>query len=67
VKVDTALLRSAIENVLRKAVRYTERGSQVEVSLLADSVDERTIAIIEVADHGPGVPVNDLSNFSPVL
>jgi signal transduction histidine kinase len=46
VKVDTALLRSAIENVLRKAVRYTERGSQVEVSLLADSVDERTTNLL---------------------
>jgi two-component system sensor histidine kinase CpxA len=63
VKANTSLLRSAIENVLRNAIRYTERGSQVEVSLLADSVSERTIAIIQVADHGPGVPVNDLSNI----
>jgi two-component system sensor histidine kinase CpxA len=63
VKANTSLLRSAIENVLRNAIRYTERGSQVEVSLLADSVSERTVAIIQVADHGPGVPVNDLSNI----
>src|SRR6266404_4409701 len=63
VRANTSLLRSAIENVLRNAIRYTQRGSQVEVSLLADSVNEQTIAIIQVADHGPGVPVKDLSNI----
>ena len=66
VRANTSLLRSAIENVLRNAIRYTERGSQVEVSLLADSVNGQTIAIIHVADHGPGVPEPDLVNvFRP--
>jgi len=36
------------------------------VSLLADSVNGQTIAIIHVADHGPGVPEPDLVNvFRP--
>lgn len=66
VRANSSLLRSAIENVLRNAIRYTERGSQVEVSLLADSVNGQTIAIIHVADHGPGVPEPDLVNvFRP--
>jgi two-component system sensor histidine kinase CpxA len=66
VKANPRLLRSAIENVLRNAIRYTQRGSQVEVSLLADSVNGQTVAIIHVADHGPGVPESDLVNvFRP--
>jgi two-component system, OmpR family, sensor histidine kinase CpxA len=63
VSANTSLLRSAIENVLRNAIRYTECGSQVEVSLHADIVNERTVAIIHVADHGPGVPEPDLGNI----
>ena len=63
VKANASLLRSAIENVLRNAIRYTVKGSQVEVSLLADSADGRTMAIIQVADCGPGVPELDLFNI----
>jgi signal transduction histidine kinase len=49
-----ALLRSAIENVIRNAVSYTAEGSDVEVALL--SVEEGQTALIRVRDHGPGVP-----------
>ena len=36
------------------------------MSLLADTVGGQTIAIIHVADHGPGVPEPDLVNvFRP--
>jgi two-component system, OmpR family, sensor kinase len=50
------LLRSAIENVLRNAVRYSPQDSHVEVSvaLEASTVD------ITVRDRGPGVPAADL-------
>jgi two-component system, OmpR family, sensor kinase len=50
------LLRSAIENVLRNAVRYSPQDSQVDVSvaLEASTVD------IAVRDRGPGVPAADL-------
>ena len=46
------LLRRAIENVLRNAIRYTPEGSAVEVSL--DTTAEH--ARISVRDYGPGVP-----------
>jgi signal transduction histidine kinase len=46
------LLRRAIENVLRNAIRYSPEGAPVQVS-----VEERDqSAIIVVRDHGPGVP-----------
>jgi two-component system sensor histidine kinase CpxA len=62
------LLRSAIENVVRNAVRYTEEGSSVEISLLcpANGSPSARRAIIRVRDHGPGVPESELLNvFRP--
>lgn len=53
------LLRSAIENVLRNAVRYTAKGTSVEVSLESG---EKTI-VIKVVDHGGGVPEEELQNL----
>ncbi len=47
-----SLLRSAIENVIRNAMRYTREGTDVDVSL-EGSADT---ALIRVCDHGPGVP-----------
>jgi two-component system sensor histidine kinase CpxA len=46
------VLRSAIENVVRNAARYTREGTTVEVSLSKESEK----AVLLVRDHGPGVP-----------
>lgn len=54
-----SLLRSAIENVLRNAVRYTPEGSKVEVTLTC----RPKTAIIAVSDQGGGVPEGELSNL----
>ena len=50
------LIRSAIENVVRNAVRYTEAGTQVDIALTSAAVDRDRFAIISVRDHGKGVP-----------
>jgi len=56
------LLRSAIENVLRNAVRYSPEGAAVEVSVDHEP-DGLTVAI---RDRGPGVPPADLERiFEP--
>ena len=53
------LLRSAVENVVRNALRYTAPGSEVEITLATrDSTAE-----ITVRDHGPGVPEGELQNL----
>jgi two-component system sensor histidine kinase CpxA len=49
---DRELLRRAVENVLRNAIRHTPEGSTVEVEL--QSQPDR--ATISVRDHGTGVP-----------
>ncbi len=56
------LLRSAIENVIRNAVRYTPSGGAVEVSLRW----KLDTAELTVNDHGPGVPEAELKHiFEP--
>lgn len=53
---DRELLRSAMENVIRNAVRYAPKGSRVDIEA------RRAEAGIEVCirDAGPGVPEKDL-------
>lgn len=59
---DHDLMRSAIENVLRNAVRFTRPGSAVSVSLIREQRD----AVIVIEDHGPGVPDAELAHiFEP--
>jgi signal transduction histidine kinase len=60
------LLRRAVENVVRNAVRYTREGSRVEVSLRAVENDPGGKILITVRDHGPGVPREALAHlFKP--
>jgi two-component system sensor histidine kinase CpxA len=60
------LLRSAVENVVRNAVRYTAEGTPVEIDLTCVGVDGAKWAAIRVRDHGPGLPEAELSNvFRP--
>jgi two-component system sensor histidine kinase CpxA len=57
------LLRSAAENVIRNAVRYTAARTRVEVHLECRHHDDGDGAIIRVLDRGPGVPAAELSNI----
>jgi signal transduction histidine kinase len=60
------MLRSAIENVVRNGLHYTEDGTAVEVSLIRKRKDGRSFAEISVRDHGPGVPEDALDQlFQP--
>jgi signal transduction histidine kinase len=54
------LIRSAIENVVRNAVRYTAAGTQVEISLTAEPVSADRFVVIRVRDHGKGVPEDSI-------
>ncbi len=53
------LLQRAIENVVRNAVKYTSAGTVVEISLKCT----RSLASIQIIDHGGGVPENELANL----
>ena len=47
-----ALIRSALDNILRNAIRHTAEDTRVEVSM--DCGEWR--AEVRIRDHGPGVP-----------
>ena len=53
------LLRSAVDNVLRNAVRYTKEETKVEVSLERKNKN----ALITVRDFGAGVPEAELEKL----
>jgi signal transduction histidine kinase len=57
------LLRSAIENVVRNAVRHTAESTEVVVTLRCSDIDNAQRAQIEVRDNGPGVPEASLTNL----
>jgi two-component system OmpR family sensor kinase len=61
-------LRSAIDNVMRNALRYTPKQSQIEVQLHldTDATSGRKHVRISIRDHGRGVPESDLERiFEP--
>ncbi|HKX30305.1 MAG TPA: ATP-binding protein [Blastocatellia bacterium] len=57
------LLRRAIENVVRNALRYTAEQTVVDISLERDAAAR---AVLTVRDHGGGVPESSLADlFQP--
>jgi two-component system, OmpR family, sensor histidine kinase CpxA len=66
VQGEAELLHSAIENLVRNAIRYTEPGTPVEVVLESEPRSITSFARLTVRDHGPGVPESELVNiFQP--
>ena len=55
-------LASAIENVIRNALRHSGSGARVEIDLKSTPTE----IVITIADNGPGVPEEDLNRlFEP--
>jgi two-component system sensor histidine kinase CpxA len=66
VQGDAKLLQSAIENLVRNAIRYTEPGTPVEVLLQSERRLNASFVRLTVRDYGPGVPESELANiFQP--
>jgi len=66
VRGTASLLHSAVENVVRNAIRYTQEGTSVEIELARDSRSGASEAVLRVSDSGPGVPRDALDKlFEP--
>jgi len=66
VEADADLLRSAIENVVRNATRYTADGTAVNVRLAREAGANGEDIVVRVSDSGPGVPDEALARiFEP--
>ncbi|HEY6337860.1 MAG TPA: ATP-binding protein [Candidatus Sulfotelmatobacter sp.] len=66
VRGNSSLLHSAIENVVRNAIRYTHEGGAVELRLQRREGPTGPEALLQVTDGGPGVPEDALEKlFEP--
>jgi two-component system, OmpR family, sensor histidine kinase CpxA len=66
VRGNASLLHSAIENVVRNAVRYTREGTAVDIELEKIDGPNGPEARVRVTDSGPGVPEDALEKlFQP--
>lgn len=52
----SVLLRRAVENLIANAIKFSPQGGYVRI----ESRAEAEHAVIEVRDHGPGVPAHEL-------
>ena len=57
------LLRSALENVVRNAVRCTGPGTEVEITVERSTLPGAREAVVAVSDHGPGLPEDQLERI----
>jgi two-component system sensor histidine kinase CpxA len=66
VRGNASLLHSAVENVVRNAIRYTRDGTTVEIQLQRTEGPNGAEALLAVTDFGPGVPPESLEKlFQP--
>jgi two-component system sensor histidine kinase CpxA len=54
------LLHSALENVIRNAIYYTQTGTSVEVRIESSGTPPALLVQLIVRDHGPGIPESEL-------
>jgi two-component system sensor histidine kinase CpxA len=60
------MLRGAVENVVRNAVRHTADRTSVEIALDRRDGPGGSRAVIQVRDHGPGIPAEAIGSlFTP--
>jgi signal transduction histidine kinase len=63
VRGEASLLHSAVENVVRNAIRYTGEGTTVEIVLEKIESANGPEAVVKVSDRGCGVPLDALEKL----
>lgn len=64
VKGNSELMRRAVENIIRNALRFSKQGQKIEVELFYEEGE----LLIQVNDRGPGVDEDKLSSiFDPFV
>lgn len=68
VLADSGALRSAVQNLIANAIKYSDRGQPVHVRVSAVNGQTRTMPEVAIAvqDHGPGISEEDRTRiFQP--
>jgi two-component system sensor histidine kinase CpxA len=58
---DSDMLRHALENIVRNAIRYSPAGGTVEIKIDSEERDGHAEAVLRVSDAGPGVAEEKLN------
>jgi two-component system sensor histidine kinase CpxA len=57
---DEDLLRAAVDNVLRNAIKYASGGGLIHVETSTDERQGKKFFSVRVSDNGPGIPEHEL-------
>lgn len=60
---NSVLLRQAVDNIVRNALRYSPPGGVVDILLNAQNTDTSQNYALQVRDYGPGVPEATLGDL----
>jgi two-component system, OmpR family, sensor histidine kinase CpxA len=63
VDANPELLNSAIENIVRNAIRFTDEWTRVEVEIKSGEIQGKAWVHISVRDFGPGLPEQELEKI----
>jgi two-component system sensor histidine kinase CpxA len=59
---DQELLRAAVENVLRNAVKYARDSGPIHVETAHEERHGESFSVVRVSDTGPGIPEHELDS-----
>lgn len=66
VQGDEDLIRSAIENILRNAIRYTPDNGRIHIEVLSAETSGEQFSVVRISDDGPGIPEDEIGSvFKP--
>jgi two-component system sensor histidine kinase CpxA len=60
VRGDAELLRSAVENIMRNAIRYVPDSGLIHVETAPVEKEGRMLSVVRISDNGPGIPDGEL-------
>jgi len=59
---NSELLRAAIENVVRNAIRYVHENGLIHIETTVLNQQDKRIAVVRISDNGTGIPENELKS-----
>ena len=62
VRGDSELLRAAIENIVRNAIRYVPGNGVIHVETASVDDEDKRSTIVRISDNGPGIPDDELKS-----